>query len=357
MRWREGRIVEELDRWSGAIEYAVDLTTGERVSALAYPMIVGEPRVGDLVLVNTSALVKGLGTGGFALVVAVPGRLPPDPPDGPGHIVKARYTPQQQIFRAIDEQDSPHHAVLRDADSLDGTPVVVADLHSSLPAVIAGVHSVIDEPRVCYVMTDGAALPLAFSRTVAGLVRSGWVSTTITAGQAFGGDHEAVTVHSALLAAHHVAAADVIVVSQGPGNVGTDTRWGFSGVAVGATLNAVHVLGGRAVAVIRASDIDPRERHRGISHHTVTACARVALGELTLPVPSNRPNLLVAARQLADSARARVSVVSVLVDGLLDALRDAPVPLSTMGRGLDEDPVAFVCAAAAGRHAAELARR
>ena len=47
-------------------------------------------------------------------------------------------------------------------------------------------------------------------------------------------------------------------------------------------------------------------------------------------------------------------MVEVGDDGLLDVLRASGLPLSTMGRGLDDDPVAFVAAAAAGRHAAAL---
>ena len=58
-------------------------------------------------------------------------------------------------------------------------------------------------------------------------------------GQAFGGDLEAVTLHTGLLAARHVLGADVAVVAQGPGNLGTGTRWGFSGVAAGEAVNAV----------------------------------------------------------------------------------------------------------------------
>jgi Protein of unknown function (DUF3866) len=42
------------------------------------------------------------------------------------------------------------------------------------------------------------------------------------------------------------------------------------------------------------------------------------------------------------------------VDGLEAALRACPVPLSTMGRGLDEDLAYFLAAAAAGRVAAGL---
>ena len=40
-----------------------------------------------------------------------------------------------------DEQGSPHHDVLRDADDIGGMPVVVADLHSALPAVLAGIFA------------------------------------------------------------------------------------------------------------------------------------------------------------------------------------------------------------------------
>ena len=59
-----------------------------------------------------------------------------------------------------------------------------------------------------------------------------------------------------------------------------------------------------------------------------------------------------AARPLA----ARHTLVRVSVAGLAEALRACPVPLSTMGRGLDEDLAYFLAAAAAGRHAAALAR-
>jgi hypothetical protein len=49
--------------------------------------------------------------------------------------------------------------------------------------------------------------------------------------------------------------------------------------------------------------------------------------------------------------------VRVPVEGLEQALHASPVPLSTMGRGLDEDAAYFLAAAAAGRHAATLLRK
>ncbi len=112
-------------------------SAGTHVRALAYTRLTGRPEPGDEVLLNTSALDLGLGTGGYALVIAVPGRLPPDP-QGPGHLVKARYTPLQVTVNGADEQGSTYHDILREADDLGGMPVVIADLHSALPAVLAG---------------------------------------------------------------------------------------------------------------------------------------------------------------------------------------------------------------------------
>ena len=236
--------------WRGAVE--LDVTTGEgTIRALAYPELTGRPEAGDRVLLNTSALDA---RPGHRRVRAGGGGARPAArrPGGPGHLVKARYTPMQATVLGADEQDSPHHDVLRDADDLGGMPVVVADLHSALPAVLAGAARRRPARRRAvrvYVMTDGGALPAWFSRTCAGLREAGWLAGTVTVGQAFGGDLEAVTLHAGLLAARHVLGADVAVVAQGPGNLGTGTRWGFSGVAAGEAVNAAAVLGGRPVAV------------------------------------------------------------------------------------------------------------
>ncbi|GMA84776.1 hypothetical protein GCM10025868_00260 [Angustibacter aerolatus] len=261
------------------------LDEGREVRALAYPAVVGTPRDGDRVLVTVGALDRGLGTGGYALVVALPDRLPADPPAAGGHLVKARYTPLQPLVQGADEQGSPHHEALRDADDLAGLPVVVADLHSALPAVVAGLLADRPGTRVAYLMTDGGALPAWFSRTAATLREAGWLRGCVTVGQAFGGDVEAVTVHSGLLAARTVLDAEVVVVAQGPGNLGTGTRWGFSGVAAGEAVNAAGVLGGRPVASLRVSQADARERHLGVSHHSLTAYGRVALLPADVPVP------------------------------------------------------------------------
>ena len=352
IRWRDGRVSEVTGRRPGVLELSVATADGS-VPAIAYSRLVGEPAVGDRVLLNTGALDLGLGTGGFAIVVAVPDRLPADVEE-PGHVIKARYTPLQVTVLAADEQGSPHHEKLRDADNLGGMPVVVADLHSALAPIVAGIRDRRPDARVVYVMSDGGALPLWMSRTVSALRDAEWLAGTVTVGQAFGGDVEAVTVHSGLLAARHVLRADIAVVTQGPGNLGTGTRWGFSGVASGEAVNAAAVLAGRPVAALRVSAVDPRPRHRGVSHHTLTALGRVALArsDVVLPVIDGDLGQLIrdACRPLAQRHR----LLEISVEGLADALAGSPAPLSSMGRGFADDPAYFLAGAAAGRHAASL---
>ncbi|WP_250035408.1 DUF3866 family protein [Paractinoplanes maris] len=357
VRWRSGTVRAIRRRWHGAVE--LEVTTGDGpLRALAYPALVGEPREGDRVLLNVGALVMGLGTGGYALVVALPDRLPADPPDDggtrdSGHLVKARYTPLQAIRLGVDEEASPHRAVMAAATSLDGMPVVTADLHSALPAIVAAVR--FDKPgaTIAYVMTDGGALPAWFSRTLDGL--GDHLAGTVTTGQAFGGDLEASTVHTGLLAARHVLRADVTVVAQGPGNLGTGTTWGFSGVALGEAVNAIGTLGGRPVGSLRISTGDGRPRHRGVSHHSLTAYGKVALLPADLPVPDGlEPGLAGEIDAALAPLAARHRLPRVPVGGLDEALRSSPVPLSTMGRKLDQDYAYFLAAAAAGRFAASL---
>ncbi|MDO4243304.1 MAG: DUF3866 family protein [Actinomyces sp.] len=391
MMWRDGRVLalrvawgregdrcaELLVRILAAPANATGLLVGQECRAVVYETLTGMPSTGERVRLEVSALDRGLGTGGHAMVLTRLDVLPEDPTPT-GHLVKARYMPDQVMVTGVDEQGTAHHGLLSASAeelTLGGVPVVVADLHSSLPAVLAGIRSSCSAagrgwrgrkaPRVVYVMPDGGALPMPYSRTVAALRAAGWLEATVTAGQAWGGDVEAVSIHNALLAARHVLGAEVIVVIQGPGNLGTDTPWGFSGVACGDVVNAVAALQGRAVACLRISQTDPRERHRGVSHHSMTALGRVALAGADVVVPELPGEL---GRQVDRQAAALCSPralgephrrIDVPVDGLrraLDAVEESTgLRLSTMGRGLDQDEAAFLAAAAAGRHAAALA--
>ena len=372
--WADGEVTAVRASWPGAVEISVrrndrDAGAPAETRALAYTALMATPEVGDRVLLNVAALDRGLGTGGYALVIAVldpSGRVTAQPPQPAGHLVKARYLPLQAMVAGADEQGSEHHDLLREADSIDGMPVVVADLHSALSPIVLAIHHDRPGTRVVYVMTDQGALPLAFSRSVAELRSSGLLTGTVTVGQAFGGDLEAVSVHSGLLAARLALGADIAVVTQGPGNLGTGTRWGFSGVEAGEVVNAAGTLGGRPVGALRISGADQRARHHGLSHHSLTAYGRVALLPADLAVPDLAHAARLEVSQSADVVDLAESVLSgaasltlhrqILVDlnGLDQALRRSPVRLSTMGRDFDGDPAYFLASAAAGRHAASL---
>jgi len=364
--WADGTVTGLRGQWKGAVELTVvrrDASETTEIPALVYTDLMAIPTVGDRVLLNVAALERGLGTGGYALVIAVldaDGRVT-QPPQPAGHLIKARYLPLQAMVAGADEQGSAHHQLLAEADSIDGMPVIVADLHSALAPILLAIADDRPGTRVVYVMSDQGALPLAFSRSVAELRASGLLAATVTVGQAFGGDLEAVTLHSGLLAARLALDAELVVVTQGPGNLGTGTRWGFSGVSAGEAINAAAILGGRPVGTLRISGADSRERHRGVSHHSLTAYGRVALCPADIAVPDLSDDGSPAMDELAEAVAAslqklasRHRLVMVNLSGLRTVLAASPIQLSSMGRGLDDDPAYFLAAAAAGRHAATL---
>jgi len=206
-------------------------------------------------------------------------------------------------------------------------------------------------------MTDGAALPLWLSRQADVLRSSGLLDATITCGQALGGDLEAVNLFSGLLAARGVLDADVVVVADGPGKVGTATRWGASDVASGMALNATGILEGRPVAALRVSFADPAYRHHGVSPHSLTTLSRVALVPVNVAVPAlEEERRSVVWESLKDAGlEARHQLVEVNGQPALDLLRARGIESETMGRGVEDDPEFFLAAGAAGVLAGRMA--
>ncbi|HEY7282238.1 MAG TPA: DUF3866 family protein [Actinomycetota bacterium] len=351
VRLRWGTVLRGVAERPGAVELRVEVE-GAEADAIAYPDLVGPVGPGARVLLNTTAVALGLGTGGFHLVVAVDGPEPPAPP-GPGRSMKARYLPLQTQVETVEET---HPRALDRADGLDGTPVVVAPLHSLIAPVAAGAHAA-GARRVVYVMTDQAALAGPFSRLVPRLRETGFLDGFVTAGQGFGGDVEAITVWTGLLAATEVLGADVVIVADGPGNLGTNSRWGVSALSSGNSLNAAHTLGGRPVAALRISFADGRARHRSVSHHSLTILGDVCLVPATVAVPSlEEPQRSAVWDALRDARlEERHQLVEAAGETALDALRDAGVHLESMGRTVADDPAFFLAGGAAGIVAGRMA--
>jgi hypothetical protein len=234
-------------------------------------------------------------------------------------------------------------------------PVIVAALHSQIAPAAAAVKQLAPDARIAYIMTDTAALPLAFSDLVPNLKQSGLIDETISVGQAFGGDYEAVNVYSGLQAARAVVGAEIAIVAQGPGNVGTETEWGFGAIAQGDHLNAVGVLGGLPVAALRISFADPRPRHHGVSRQSLVALGKVTLVEAVVAVPQMDPEKLeLVRRQLDDEGiTERHEVLVARGEAGVEALAERGVEVKTMGRSAEQDPEYFLAASAAGAIAAE----
>lgn len=350
--FREGvvrRVVEELP---GLVRVEVELDSGDVCGADGFPSMLGEVEAGHRVVVNTTGIELGLGTGGRGFVLWDLDAAAPGGP-GPGHIVKMRYTPWQTNVLAAEEEASDHYAALAGATSIEGMPVVACGLHSQVPAVAAGIRAVLPDARIGYLMTDGAALPLAWSDLVRAARAAGLIDVTATCGHAFGGDLETVNVFSGLVALRRAASADVAIVAMGPGVVGTSTALGFTAIEQGQVLDAAAALGGRGVACLRISFADARPRHRGISHHTLTAL-RVAAREACDVVVPSLPETEELLAQLGDAGeRHRVHVIDAAPG--MELLRASGLRLSSMKRPLDEIPETFAAAVAAGTHAARLA--
>jgi hypothetical protein len=354
------RVVEILSRRPGAVELSVELAEGKGAErAICYPALCPhEAAVGDCVLLNTTAVELGLGSGGYHFVVANLSKTKrtAEYEGSYGHIIKLRYTPLQVCRLAVEEKDSPSHKALREARSLQGMPVVAAGLHSQIAPIAAAIKAhTSGRAKTAYIMNDTAALPLPFSRLVEELRRKRLIDVTITAGQAFGGDLEAVNIYSALLAAKQAAGADIAIVAQGPGNVGTDTLFGFGAVYQGEVVNAVGILEGVPVAAVRLSFSDSRPRHQGISQQFLVSLGRVALCRSTVVLPRlEEKKLLFLQEQLRDGGISALHEV-IMEEGEagLEELRRLGIEVTSMGRGIEDDREFFLAASAAGTAAAK----
>lgn len=334
--FRTATVTEELSARPGLQRVRVAVGDGgDPARAYVLSDLTGPVAVGDEVIINTTAVDLALGTGGWHVVHWNLSRREWSGGAG-GHVMKLRYTGLQADV-GVDEEHHPDAP-----DHLDATPVVACSVHSQVGVVAATIAAARPGTRVAYVMTDGGALPLALSDLVHALRGAGALVGSVTAGQAFGGDREAVSLPSALTIARHALGAEIVVAGMGLGGVGTGTRLGYSGLEQATILDATAWLGGRPVACVRASSGDARPRHQGVSHHTTTVLDATR-SPVDVPVPPG-----------ATMAAPGHRVLEVEAPDPAAALAALGVEVTTMGRGPDADGAFFAHAAAAGAHAAAL---
>ena len=347
--FREGKVVEVLQT-SPVIRVRVE-SDGAELEAVGYEGMIHVPEVGHRVVVNTTGIDLELGTGGVAFLLwnlDGPDRIEP----GPGHIVKMRYTPWQMNVMSVEAPESPHHEIFERARSLDGMPVIVCGLHSQFPAIAAGVKERNRDARVVLLVTDAGALPVRMSKLVAASADR-LIESTISIGHSFGGDLEAVNIFSGLIAAKHVAHADVAIVAPGPGIVGTSTPFGFSTIDQGQSLNAAGALNGRPLLTLRISSKDRRPRHKDVDAHSLAVLSVATQVRTTVVVPElpepNAHRIEFDLHSAGIQHRHEIRVESGR-EGV-DHLIDLGIEPSSMGRSIREDETPFLAAAAAGRAA------
>jgi hypothetical protein len=320
---------------------------GERRAAWADTTLLGEMCEGDEVIVNVEALDLGLGSGGFDVVhLNLTRGLEGGGSPGDQHVIKLNYTSLQH---PIDPIELPLR-LMRDmtakgaAERALGTvPVLVLPLHGHLAPAAWAAAQASPEIKLGYVQTGGGALPGALSRDVAELRQRGLLCGHITAAPAYGGEHEAISTAGALDAAAQKLGWDAVIAGPGSGIIGSDTALGHGGIVALDTAHAALALGLPTLLSPRLSSADPRERHRPVSHHTLTVM-ELLLGGIEVPIPVGE-QAPVAALTAAAGTRHRLYETSADLLGYTSS----NLPSRTMGRTIDEDPLFFAAALASGQ--------
>jgi hypothetical protein len=244
-------------------------------------------------------------------------------------------------YSSLQHPVEPAEALQDDGESRP-IPVLVLSLHGQLaPAAWAAARRA-SGMLVGYIQTAGGALPGGLSRDVAELRRRGLLCDHVTAGPAYGGEREALTVIGALRAAAGPLGWDAVIAGPGPGIVGSGSALGHGGMAALDTAHASLALEHETLIAARMSSGDPRDRHRGLSHHTETVL-RMLLGSVQVPAPAGDEAGLDRLRQ-ACGERHEVRPCEAAVDGYAASGLSA----SHMGRSIDEDRLFFAAALAAG---------
>lgn len=331
---------------------------GERRRAWADEGLLGEMREGDEVVVNLAALDLGLGSGGFDVVHVNLTRGLDGGAAGDAHVMKLNYTSLQHPVEPVErpvrrfessggedkgtaEADDPAAVRFMAAMRPKGAPlVVVLPLHGHLAPTAWAAAQAAPGSKVGYVQTGGGALPGSMSRDVQRLRELGLLAGHVTAAPAYGGEHEALSPVGAIDAAAAALGWEAILIGPGPGIIGSDTAYGHGGMAALDNAHAGLALGLPTLISPRLSSTDPRDRHRGLSHHTRTVLS-LLLAPVEVAVPADAPDIAAALGETKH--RIRLGAAD------LEGYARSGLPTTTMGRELEQDALFFAAPLAAGQ--------
>jgi hypothetical protein len=358
LRLRRGTVVE-----AEPLTVEVD---GDRRRAWADEALVGEVLEGDEVVVNTASVELGLGSGGFDVVhLNLTRGLEGGGEAGDAHVMKLNYTSLQHPVKPVEPVTPSEPETPTEAPVARRIPVLVIPLHGHLAPAAWAACEAAEGLTIGFVQTVGGALPGSLSRDVADLSERRLLAGHVTAGAAYGGRDEAISVVGALHAAAERLGWDGVIVGPGPGILGSESRYGHGGMAALDAAHAALALGLPTLLSPRLSSGDERPRHRGLSHHTESVL-HLLLAPVRVPVPEvaagDWPTGEIGAEEAAaaplDSLReACADRHDLLVQPVdLAGYRQSGLPIQTMGRQLEDDALFFAAPLAAGRALAQEAR-
>jgi hypothetical protein len=361
-------VVSEVIRRAGPEQELVVELGGRSRPAIADVALVGAAEIGDELIVNVQALDLGLGSGGFDIVHVNLTRGLGMADTTEANVMKLNFTSLQHAVTPVEDE--------RLCLPVERAAAVLA-LHGQLAALAWAFARAAPGAKLGFVQTEGGALPGGRSRTVRSLRERGLLAGHLTAGAAFGGEGEAITLAGAVHHGLQTLGWDAAVCGPGPGIVGSSSPLGHGGMSALDSAHAALALGCPTLLVARMSSSDPRARHRGISHHTLMVLdlllepVSVALptgvqiplehraevraifdGQSAGPTGSGgtaggEGDPAIERRNLTGPQRiARHDWRRVEVD--LAGYSASGLPAETMGRGLSEDPLFFAAALAGG---------
>lgn len=332
-------------------EYQIVLLNESANPAISFKPFTGELKPGDTVLLNITATYLNLGTGGYDYVVAKMENGSLDfESEKESHIMKLNYTPFQASFPFLEETQEYRNALKKFENSKSlNTNVFVFSIHSHIYPFVVGVKSAYPDKTIAVIIEDSSGLPVFLSRLLKSCLKESLISAVISCGQAFGADYEAMNLASALIFSSYALNAEITVVAPLFGLKGAGVKFGHSALKLAEALFYAEALNGTGFLMPRVSFAEKRERHYGVSHHTIEIIELKKTG-FFIPLPAFKDNEE-ANRILINQLKPyeELLVAFKFSEEEADFLLENQEHLKSMGRTYADDPYFFLVPYAAGR--------
>ncbi|ADQ46216.1 hypothetical protein Calkro_1360 [Caldicellulosiruptor kronotskyensis 2002] len=325
---KKGIVTRKINN-TGVCQYVeVKYQDGDVGIAINFLDINHEVKEGQEVLVNTTARMLQLGTGGYDYILPFEAfkNL------SKGHIMKLRYTPLQ--FSVLTEEE-------KNPDLFDKVPnfndiiVIVCELHSMLLPLCIYLKEKVKRIKISVILNDWGMLNAKLSHNLEFLKENKFVDYIITCQEAFNGEFECINEINSLIFSQSLG-CDVAIISPLPGIVGTGTKFGFSSYKAVHVIEDVVRFGGRVVFPVRVSKNEKRQRHRFISHHSLTILNYVNCS-VEIPIFDFEDKIFFAKiYKILNNYRAKhtVAVVNEIDKMIVEKYKSI---MSTMGRSYEQD--------------------